>query len=105
MLPSWWAREQHTLSSHAASPGAAIEDGAAAFDDATISKRIATLLTPPTAKCKVEVLYQSVDDLQATMPEHTGKWYFDGQYPTPGGQAVLHRAYLNWRRNSDERAY
>ena len=76
-----------------------------AFDDATISERIATLLTPPTAKCKVEVLYQSVADLQATMPEHTGTWYFDGQYPTPGGQAVLHRAYLNWRRNSDERSY
>ena len=40
MLPSWWAREQHTLSSHAASPGAAIEDGAAAFDDATIVERL-----------------------------------------------------------------
>ena len=40
MLPSWWAREQHTLSSHAASPGTAIEDGAAAFDDATIAERL-----------------------------------------------------------------
>ena len=76
-----------------------------AFDDVTIADRIATLLTPPSAKCKVEVLYQSVADLQATMPEHTGTWYFDGHYPTPGGQAVLHRAYLNWRRNSDERSY
>jgi amidophosphoribosyltransferase len=39
------------------------------------------------------------------MPEHTGDWYFTGDYPTPGGYRVLNRAYLNWRRQNDGRAY
>jgi amidophosphoribosyltransferase len=54
----------------------------------------------------IDVLYQSVDGLRAAMPEHTGDWYFTGEYPTPGGYRVLSTAYLNWRRGAEgKRAY
>ena len=55
---------------------------------------------------RIDVLYQSVDGLRAAMPEHTGDWYFTGEYPTPGGYRVLNTAYLNWRRGAEgKRAY
>ena len=55
---------------------------------------------------QIDVIYQDVDGLRAAMPEYTGDWYFTGDYPTPGGNAVVNRAYLHWY-NGDEskRAY
>ncbi len=53
----------------------------------------------------IEVVYQTVEGLRAAMPEHSGDWYFTGDYPTPGGSRVLNTAYLNWRRGTDRRAY
>ena len=50
-------------------------------------------------------MYQSVDGLRAAMPDHSGDWYFTGEYPTPGGYRVLNTAYLNWRRRDERRAY
>jgi len=72
-----------------------------------ISARIAELVRPPSIpwKGRIDVIYQTVDALQAAMPEHTGDWYFTGRYPTPGGYRVLNRSYLNWREQADVRAY
>lgn len=69
--------------------------------------KIAELVRPPDLpwRGEVQVLYQSVEGLQAAMPEHTGDWYFTGRYPTPGGFKVLNQSFLNWRRNVDSRAY
>ena len=54
----------------------------------------------------IDLVYQSVEGLRAAMPEHTGDWYFTGEYPTPGGYRVLNTAYLNWRRGAEgKRAY
>ncbi|HMN95437.1 MAG TPA: hypothetical protein PKC43_04400 [Phycisphaerales bacterium] len=53
----------------------------------------------------IEIIYQSVEGLRAAMPEHAGDWYFTGDYPTPGGFAVLNTAYLKWRASDDGRAY
>ncbi len=53
----------------------------------------------------IEIVYQTVEGLRAAMPEHTGDWYFTGDYPTPGGYRVLNTAYLNWRHGTDRRAY
>lgn len=53
----------------------------------------------------LDVIYQSVEGLHASMPDHRGDWYFTGRYPTPGGYRVLNTAYLNWRRNDDSRSY
>jgi amidophosphoribosyltransferase len=52
---------------------------------------------------EIRVVYQSVDGLRMSMPDHAGDWYFTGEYPTPGGYRVLNTAYLNWRRGSDAR--
>jgi len=52
---------------------------------------------------EIRVIYQSVDGLRMSMPDHSGDWYFTGEYPTPGGYRVLNTAYLNWRRGADSR--
>ncbi|MFO0826629.1 MAG: hypothetical protein U0572_00640 [Phycisphaerales bacterium] len=53
----------------------------------------------------ITIVYQTVEGLRSAMPEHTGDWYFTGEYPTPGGYRVLNTAFLNWRRGDDGRAY
>ena len=54
---------------------------------------------------EISVVYQSIEGLRQAMPDHSGDWYFTGEYPTPGGYRMLNTAYLNWRRNSDARSY
>jgi len=68
-----------------------------------ISKKVAQLVRPPGIDWdgKLNVVYQDVDGLHASMPQYTGDWYFTGNYPTPGGNAVVNRAYLNWRSGND----
>lgn len=75
-----------------------------------ISAKVAELIHSPRLADagwhgSIEVVYQSVDGLRAAMPEHTGDWYFTGEYPTPGGYRVLNTAYLNWRSGNGSRAY
>jgi amidophosphoribosyltransferase len=73
-----------------------------------ISCKIADLVRPIGLgwNGQLDIIYQDVDGLRAAMPEYTGDWYFTGDYPTPGGNAVVNRAYLHWY-NGDEskRAY
>jgi len=77
------------------------------FTQDEISLEIARLIRPKTGLWtgEVEVIYQTVEGLRRAMPNHTGDWYFTGDYPTPGGYRVLNRAFLNWRKRSDSRAY
>jgi len=77
----------------------------APFTDEEISAKIATLLTPSTIKAKVEIVYQSVSDLHQACPGNTGDWYFTGNYPTPGGNKVVNKAFMNWVEGKNERAY
>lgn len=72
-----------------------------------LCSEVARLITPRSTAWAgtVEVVYQTVDGLRQAMPNHTGDWYFTGNYPTPGGYRVLNRAYLNWRAGLDTRAY
>jgi amidophosphoribosyltransferase len=72
-----------------------------------LSAKIAELVRPSFIDWhgRIDVLYQTIDGLQASMPGHTGDWYFTGRYPTPGGYQVLNTSYLNWRRKQDVRAY
>jgi amidophosphoribosyltransferase len=78
----------------------------APFTEEEISQRIAQLLTPPELRCPLRVVFQTVDDLQAALsPDHHGCWYFTGDYPTPGGNRVANRAFLNFYERRDERAY
>ncbi len=78
----------------------------APFSDEEISQRIAQLLTPPELGCPLQVVFQTVDDLRAALrPDHHGFWYFTGDYPTPGGNRVANRAFLNFYEKRDVRAY
>jgi amidophosphoribosyltransferase len=76
-----------------------------ALDTDAISARISALLTPPDIEAEVEILYQSIEGLHRATPEHKGDWYFTGDYPTPGGNRVANRAYINFIESSNERAY
>jgi len=75
------------------------------FTDQEISDRIAQIITPKGVKCEVQVLYQTLDNLHVACPDHTGDWYFSGDYPTPGGNKVVNRAFVNWMEGKNQRAY
>jgi amidophosphoribosyltransferase len=80
----------------------------ALYDEVTedcISKRIAKIVTPEDLDIQVDVIYQSVDGLHEACPNHTGDWYFTGNYPTPGGNKVVNRAFINYMEGRDERSY
>ncbi len=77
----------------------------APFTDEQISAKIAELLTPATIKAKVEIVFQSVENLHIACPNHLGDWYFTGNYPTPGGNKVVNKAFINWMEKRNERAY
>ncbi len=51
------------------------------------------------------MIYQTVDNLHAAVPNHSGDWFFTGNYPTPGGFRVVNQAYINYFENSDARSY
>ncbi|MCC8018196.1 MAG: amidophosphoribosyltransferase [Rikenellaceae bacterium] len=68
----------------------------APFTDREISERIARLVTPEGCRCGVKVVYQTIEGLHKACPGHSGDWYFSGDYPTPGGNRLVNRAYINW---------
>ncbi len=72
-----------------------------------ISQRVADLVAPEALKevTKVEIIYQSVENLHEALPDHPGDWYFTGDYPTPGGYRVAHKAFLNFYENKNGRSY
>lgn len=70
-----------------------------------ISEEIARIVTPIGINAKVEVLYQTLEDLHVACPKNKGDWYFSGNYPTPGGNKVVNRAFMNWVEGKNVRAY
>ncbi len=78
-----------------------------AVDHASIESAVAHLIRPPNLAWKgtIQVVYQTLEGLANAIPNSTGRWYFDGDYPTPGGLRVLNTAYLQWCRREDSRAY
>ena len=76
-----------------------------AISDDDLAKEIAVLLTPHKLNAKLEVIFQSCEALRQCCPQHTGDWYFTGDYPTPGGVKVVDRALINFMENNHERAY
>ncbi|MEH6307332.1 class II glutamine amidotransferase [Olivibacter sp. CPCC 100613] len=70
-----------------------------------ISAEIARIVTPIDIKAKVEVIYQKLEDLHIACPKNKGDWYFSGDYPTPGGNKVVNRAFMNWVEGKNVRAY
>ena len=75
------------------------------FEAQEISDKIAELLTPPEVNAKVSVLYQTIEDLHLSCPNHPGDWYFTGNYPTPGGNRVVNKSFMYYIEGRTERAY
>lgn len=70
-----------------------------------ISGKIAKMLTPEGMNAEVRLVYQTIENLHKAIPNHTGDWYFTGDYPTPGGTKVVNKAFINYVEGSSERAY
>jgi amidophosphoribosyltransferase len=82
-----------------------VKDIYSPFTDQEISDKIAVLLTPPSIHAEVKIIYQTVENLHRSCPQNLGDWYFTGNYPTPGGNKVVNKAFINWVEGKNERAY
>ena len=75
------------------------------FTDDQISKEISRMLKDKDIDSDVEVVFQSINNLHKACPNHLGDWYFSGDYPTPGGNKVVNRAFINYYEGLKVRAY
>jgi amidophosphoribosyltransferase len=76
------------------------------FTPEEISQKIAELITPPELKgFPVQVIYQTIESLHEACPTNTGDWYFTGNYPTPGGNRVVNKAFMNFMEGRNIRGY
>jgi amidophosphoribosyltransferase len=75
------------------------------FNHKQISGKISQMLTPPGLNAKVQIIYQTIEDLHEACPDHIGDWYFTGNYPTPGGNKVVNTAFINYIEGRNVRAY
>ncbi|WP_306567068.1 amidophosphoribosyltransferase [Flavobacterium lindanitolerans] len=77
----------------------------APFQPEEISDKIAQMLSSEGIKAEVKIIFQSVENLHVACPKNLGDWYFTGNYPTPGGNRVVNRAFMNFYEGKDSRAY
>jgi len=77
----------------------------APFTYEQVSNKIAEIITPDHIQAEVKVVYQTVDNLHKACPDHIGDWYFTGNYPTPGGNRVVNKAFTNFMEGKMVRAY
>jgi amidophosphoribosyltransferase len=75
------------------------------FSYEEVSRKISEIITPKEIKPEVEVIYQTIEGLREACPNNNGDWYFSGNYPTPGGNRVVNRAFMNYMEKKDVRAY
>ena len=75
------------------------------FSYEDVSKKIASLLTNENINAEVEIIFQTVSNLHIACPNHTGDWYFTGNYPTPGGNKVVNKSFINYVEGVNKRAY
>jgi amidophosphoribosyltransferase len=77
----------------------------APFTPEQVSDKIAELLSEDGINAEVKIIFQSIENLHKACPKNLGDWYFTGNYPTPGGNRVVNRAYINFFEENNERAY
>jgi amidophosphoribosyltransferase len=75
------------------------------FHPQEISDKIAFMLSSFEIKAEVKIIFQSIENLHAACPKNLGDWYFTGNYPTPGGNRVVNKAFMNFYEGKDARAY
>lgn len=71
------------------------------FTQNEISAEIARMLTPAEVDCPVELVYQTIEGLHTACPNHKGDWYFTGNYPTPGGNRLVNKAFINYYEGTE----
>jgi amidophosphoribosyltransferase len=77
----------------------------APFEPQEVSDQIAQMLTSDEVNAEVKIIFQTVDNLHTACPKNLGDWYFTGDYPTPGGNRVVNKAFMNFYEGKDARAY
>jgi amidophosphoribosyltransferase len=75
------------------------------FTAEEISEKIGEIVKPAILKSDLEIVYQTVNNLHRAIPNHSGDWYFTGNFPTPGGNRVVNKAFVNYMEGKLVRAY
>lgn len=75
------------------------------FTPEQISAKVAQIVRAPEINAEVEVIFQTIENLHEACPNHSGDWYFTGNYPTLGGNKVVNRAFMNFMEKKEVRAY
>ncbi|OFY96970.1 MAG: hypothetical protein A2309_12515 [Bacteroidetes bacterium RIFOXYB2_FULL_35_7] len=75
------------------------------FSDDEVSAKIANLLKPEKIKADLVIIYQNIENLHKAIPKHNGDWYFTGNYPTPGGNKVVNKSFINYIEGKNQRSY
>lgn len=75
------------------------------FTTSQVSDKIAQMVKPADCKSEIKIIFQKIEDLHSACSSHRGDWYFSGNYPTPGGNKVVSRAFINYMKGLNERAY
>lgn len=75
------------------------------FSAAQISAKISEMVTPAGCNAEVQIVFQTIEDLHQSIPNNSGDWYFTGNYPTPGGNKVVNKSFINFIEGRNERAY
>ncbi len=72
------------------------------FTQKEISDKIASMLANDSIGCEVELVFQTIEGLDKACPEYSGKWYFTGEYPTPGGNRLVNKAFINYYEGKEQ---
>jgi amidophosphoribosyltransferase len=82
-----------------------VKDLYAEFTDEDIENKISELVCDESVKAEVQIIFQPVENLHKACPKNLGDWYFTGNYPTPGGNRVVNKSFINFYEGNKERAY
>jgi amidophosphoribosyltransferase len=82
-----------------------VRDIYSSFTPEEIAAKMALLLKPEGMKAEVEIIFQTIEDLHEACPNNLGDWYFTGNFPTPGGNRVMNKSFMNYYEGKNERAY
>ncbi|TAH26408.1 MAG: amidophosphoribosyltransferase [Cytophagales bacterium] len=82
-----------------------VKDLFAPFNYEQISDKIAEIVTPKNCNAEIKIVFQTIENLHKACPNHQGDWYFTGDYPTPGGNRVVNKAFMYFMEGKTVRAY
>lgn len=75
------------------------------FTDDEISNKMSDMLTTKLNNVPLKIIFQKIEGLHKACPNHKGDWYFTGNYPTPGGNRVVNKSFINYYEGISSRAY